>query len=157
LDPARRREDLCRAGHGHPAAQARRGPRGWARLADPEGPPSICPEASVVKTIIKLLIAAVILNAVARGAMAAWTYYQFRDKAEQLVIFGARSTPEQLHDQIVETAAELNVPVAPENITVEREGARTRAEAAYVQPVEFFPSYTYPVNFSFRVEGFSIQ
>jgi hypothetical protein len=52
-------------------------------------------------------------------------------------------------------AAELDLPVAPENIVVERAGGRTRAEARYVQPVEFFPSYTYPVSFSFRVEGFA--
>jgi hypothetical protein len=110
-----------------------------------------------LKTIIKILIAAVLLNAAARGGMAAWTYYQFRDKTEQLVIFGARSTPAELHNQIVETATDLNVPVTPENITVEREGARTRAAAAYVQPVEFFPTYIYPINFSFRVEGFAIQ
>ncbi len=110
-----------------------------------------------MKTIIKLLIALALLNAAARGAMAAWTYYQFRDTTEQLVIFGARATPAQLHNQIVETAAELNVPVAPENIIVEREGSRTRAAASYVQPVEFFPRYTYPINFSFRVEGFAVQ
>jgi len=110
-----------------------------------------------MKTIIKLLIMLAILNAVARGGMAWWTYYQFRDETEQLVIFGARSTPVELHDQIVKTAAELQVPVAPENVIVEREGSRTRAAAAYVQPVEFFPNYTYPLNFSFRVEGFSIQ
>ena len=110
-----------------------------------------------MKTIIKLLIAAALLNAAARGAMAAWTYYQFRDTTEQLVIFGAGATPEELHHQIVETAAGLNVPVAPENITVEREGARTRAEAAYVQPVEFFPSLTYPINFSFMVEALAVR
>lgn len=110
-----------------------------------------------MKTIIKLVITLAILNAAARGGMAAWTYYQFRDKTEQLVIFGARSTPAELHEQIVATAAELDVPVAPENVTVERQGARTRAQAEYVQPVEFFPSYTYPLNLSFRVEGFAIQ
>lgn len=108
-----------------------------------------------MKTIIKILIALALLNAAARGAMAAWTYYQFRDRAEQLVIFGGQTSTAQLHDQIVETAAELAIPVAPENIIVEREGARTRAEAAYVQPVELFPSYTYPVSLSFRVEGFA--
>jgi hypothetical protein len=110
-----------------------------------------------VKTIIKLLITAAILNAAVRGGMAAFTYYQFKDRAEQLVIFGARATPDELHNQIVATAAELEVPIDPENITVEREGPRTRAEAAYIQPVEFFPSYTYPVNLSFRVEGFSVR
>ncbi len=110
-----------------------------------------------MKTIIKLLITLAILNAVARGAMVAWTYYQFRDKAEQLVIFGARSTPAELHEQIVAAAADLDVPVAPENVSVERQDARTRAQAEYVQPVELFPSYTYPLNFSFQVEGFATQ
>jgi hypothetical protein len=110
-----------------------------------------------LKTIIKILIAAALLNAAARGGMAAFTYFQFRDRAEQLIIFGAKSTPEELHGQIVETAEELGIPIGPESITVEREGSRTRAEAAYVQPVEFFPRYSYPVNLSFRVEGFSIQ
>ena len=110
-----------------------------------------------MKALIKLLIAAALLNAAVRGGMAAWTYYQFKDRAEQLVVFGAGTSTAQLHNQILETAAELDVPVAPENITVEREGMRTRAEAAYVQPVEFFPNYTYPVNFSFRVEGFAVK
>ena len=110
-----------------------------------------------MKTIIKILIAAALLNAAARGGMAAFTYYQFRDKAAELVIFGADTPPEALHKQILDTATELDVPINPENITVEREGTRTRAEAAYVQPVELFPSYTYPINFSFRVEGFSIR
>ena len=110
-----------------------------------------------MKTIIKILIAAALLNAAVRGGMVALTYYQFRDRTEQLVIFGAGSTPAELHNQIVETAAELSVPIAPEDIIVEREGSRTRAEASYVQPVEFFPNYTYPVNLSFRVEGFSVR
>ena len=110
-----------------------------------------------MKTIIKLLIAAALLNAAVRGGMAAFTHYQFRDRAEQLVIFGAGATPQELQNQILETAAELDIPIGPENIVVERDGARTRAEAAYVQPVEFFPNYTYPVNFSFHVEGFSVR
>ena len=110
-----------------------------------------------MKAIIKLVIALALLNAAARGAMAAWTYYQFKDRTEQLVIFGSRTSTAQLHNQIVEMAAELDVPLAPENVNVERNGPRTRAEAAYVQPVEFFPNYTYPVNFSFSVEGFAAQ
>jgi hypothetical protein len=110
-----------------------------------------------LKTIIKVLIAAAILNAAVRGGMAAFTYYQFKDRTEQLVIFGAQSTPQELQNQILETAAELDVPIDPENVTVERDGTRTRADASYVQPVEFFPNYTYPINFAFHVEGFSVR
>jgi hypothetical protein len=110
-----------------------------------------------VKTIIKLLIAAAVLNAAVRGGMAASTYYQFKDRTEQLVIFGAKASPNELQNQILETAAALEIPIDPENVTVERDGARTRAEASYVQPVEFFPNYRYPLNLSFSVEGFAVQ
>ena len=110
-----------------------------------------------MKTIIKLVITLIILNAIARGAMAAWTYYQFKDATQQLVLFGSRTSTTELHNRILEKAAELNVQLAPENVNIEREGTRTRAEAAYVQPVEFFPNYIYPVNLSFTVEEFAVE
>lgn len=108
-----------------------------------------------MKTIIKLLIVLAVLNAAARGAMAAWTYYEFRDTAQQLVIFGVSASETELHNQIMEKASELDVPLAPEDLTIRREGSRTWADAAYVQPVELFPRFIYPVNFSFSVEGFN--
>jgi hypothetical protein len=106
-----------------------------------------------LKTLVKLLIAVAIINAATRGAMAAWTYYQFRDSAQELVIFGQNATPAELHDRVVAKGTELELPVGPENVTIRREGPRTWADAAYTQPVEFFPRYVYPVEFSFSVQG----
>jgi hypothetical protein len=108
-----------------------------------------------LKTLIKLLVTVAVLNAAARAGMAAWKYYQLKDAAQQSVIFGGNSPTTQLHNQIVEKAAELGVPLPPENVTVERNGARTIAAAAYREPVELFPRYTYPMEFSFSVEGFN--
>ena len=110
---------------------------------------------SALKTILKLLIALAILNAAGRGAVAAFSYYQFRDATEQLVLFGARTPPSQLQDQILTRAAEYDLPVAPDGVVVQREGARTWAEVAYTQPIEFFPRYVYPVDFSFSVDAFA--
>jgi hypothetical protein len=108
-----------------------------------------------MKTILKLLIALVVVNAMARGAMAAWTFYEFRDASQQLVLFGAGSSTTDLHNQILARAGELEVPVAPENVDVQREGPRTWAAVAYTQPVEFFPRWVYPVRLSFTVDAFS--
>jgi hypothetical protein len=108
-----------------------------------------------MKTIVKLLIALVILNAVARGAIAAWSYYQFRDAAAELVLFGGTASTSELHTRIASRAAELEVPVAPENISVQRDGARTWADVTYTQPIEYFPRRTYPVELSFTVDAFS--
>jgi len=106
-----------------------------------------------LKTLLKLLIVLAMLNAVARGAMAAWTYYEFKDATEEFLMIDTQSTPEALAGAILAKAADLNLIVAPEAVTVRREGPRTWASAAYVQPIEFFPTYPYPVRLSFTVES----
>ena len=108
-----------------------------------------------MKTIVKILIALIVLNAVVRGGMAAWTFYQFRDASQQLVLFGTDSSTTDLHNQILERAGELEVPVAAENISVQREGPRTWADVSYTQPVELFPRWIYPAQVSFTVDAFS--
>jgi hypothetical protein len=108
-----------------------------------------------MKTIIKLLMTAAILNAVVRSGMSAWDYYQLKDAAQQLLVFGDQASIADLQNGILSKAAELDVPLAPENVNVRREGVRTIAEASYTHDVEFFPTFRYPVNYTFRVEAFS--
>lgn len=109
-----------------------------------------------MKTILKLIIMVAVLNAVARTGLVAWNYYQLKDAAKQMVTFGAQSSTTDLHNRILEKAAELNVPLPAENVNVHRQGMRTWAEAAYTQPVELFPNYTYPVTLSFSVDAYSL-
>jgi hypothetical protein len=106
-----------------------------------------------MKAIIKLLIVAVVLNAAARSAMAAWSFYQFKDASQQIAIFAGEIPEATLHERVMETAARLGVPVAPEQVTVRREGPVTLIEAMYEQPIELFPNYTRRVPVSFSVEG----
>jgi len=107
-----------------------------------------------MKTLIKILIAAVIVNALYRCGTVALTYYQFKDETQQMVLFSQSQTVADLSRQILDEAAKRSVPLEEENLTVRREGARTVAEAAYTQTVEVFPRYLYPVKFSFTVEAY---
>ena len=106
-----------------------------------------------MKTLFKIAIVLAVLNAAARGAMAAWTYYEFKDATEQFLVVDTRSTTAELADAILAKAADLNLVVVPEDVAVRREGPRTWASAAWVQFVEFFPTYAYPIRFSFTVES----
>jgi hypothetical protein len=106
-----------------------------------------------MKTLIKLLIAAAIINATARVGLAAARYYQLKDQSQELVTFGGNVVPGELQNQIFLKAEELQLPLASEDILVTREGLRTTASAAYTDPVELFPNYKYPIRFQFRVEG----
>jgi hypothetical protein len=109
-----------------------------------------------MKTILKLLIAAVIINAAVRGSLAAMHYYQFKEAAQQAVLFGASATTEDIQHQILQVGRDLELPLSPDSVLVQRMGGRTWADAAYRQEVEFFTNQTYPVDFSFSVEAHSM-
>jgi hypothetical protein len=109
-----------------------------------------------MKTIIKLLIAIAIVNAVVRVGMATASYYEFKDQVQQMVTFGADAPVGELQDHMLERATSLNLPIAAEDVEVTREGKRTAASASYTQPVEVFPSYEYPIDFQFTVEGLNL-
>jgi hypothetical protein len=111
----------------------------------------------VIKTIFTTAILIAVLNAVGHAGMAAWRYFQVRDQAQQLVLFGAQTPTAELERQIAQIAEEFEVPIAPEDIVVTRQGARTIAEAYYTMPVELFPRIFYPVDLSFMVEAFAVS
>jgi hypothetical protein len=109
-----------------------------------------------MKTLFKLVIAILVLNAAVRGALAMWQFYQFKDAAQQVVLFGQRADPEEIQANIVARATELSVPVRFDDIRVKRDGTRTLAEGFYIRNVEFFPNYPWPVKFTFNVDAISV-
>ena len=109
-----------------------------------------------MKTVLKLVIAVALLNAVVRGADSAWNYYQLKDAAQRALLFGTQASSKQIHGQIMERAVELRVPLMPEALTVSWRAGRRIAEASYTQQIEFFPKYNYPVFFSFNVDTVSV-
>src|SRR5262245_35720424 len=106
-----------------------------------------------MKTVLKVVIAAAILNAAVRGGDSAWRYYQLKDAAQQALLFGASSTSQQLHTQIMESAMDLGVPLQEQDLRLHWKAGRRTAEASYTQQIEFFPSYRYPVRFAFNVDA----
>ena len=106
-----------------------------------------------MKTVIKLLVALAIVNGVVRVGLAEMKYYQFKDQSQQLVTFEEDAPVADIQNQLVESAANLELPIASDDIEVTREGQYTRATASYTQPVEVFPNYTYTMQFQFTVEG----
>lgn len=108
-----------------------------------------------MKTIFKLLIVLAICNALFRGAFAFFSYYEFRDSAEQAILFAGSASSRQVHSEILELAARQEIPLLSQNLTVRRSGSRRTATATYTQPIELFPRYTYVATFSFLVSSYS--
>jgi hypothetical protein len=111
----------------------------------------------VIKTVIKVVIALLVLNAIFRAGLVAWDYYELRDEAQQQIIFGTGTSANDLHNRILVKAMELEVPLVSENLVVRRDGQRTFVEARYTAPVEYFPNQFYPAELSFAVDAFAAQ
>jgi hypothetical protein len=109
-----------------------------------------------VKTLIKLIIAAVVVNAAYRGGSTYLKYYQFKDETQQMILFGQAEQVGDLTKQILGEAAKRDVPLDADDVMVTREGTRTLAEVSYTENVEIFPRYFYPVSFSFNAEAYGV-
>jgi hypothetical protein len=109
-----------------------------------------------MKTLFKLIVAVLVLNAAVRGGLAMWQYYQFKDAAQQIVLFGQRADPGEIQAKIVAKATELSVPLTADDVKISRDATRTIAEGSYIQPVQFFPNYPYPMKFTFLVDAVSL-
>jgi hypothetical protein len=72
------------------------------------------------RILIKLAIAALVINAAWRVGSTYLRYYQFEDALQELAQFGDTRKDRQLCDQAMEKAANLEVPVTADAISIRR-------------------------------------
>ena len=100
--------------------------------------------------LLKLLVALAILYATYQGTLVFWRNYQFKDAINAIAMSGTRNSNVQIQTRVQSAAAQLNIPLAPEQISVSRTGDRLTVEATYLEQIEFLPGYRYPYVFTAR-------
>ena len=105
-----------------------------------------------MKTIIQLLIVALVVHASARGGMASWKYIKFKDAVEQEARFAGDETASVLKARILDLAAVHDVELDPADVEVHKDGTFTTVSAAYIEYIELVPRfYTREQLFEFEV------
>lgn len=74
----------------------------------------------MLRVLIKLAITALVLHAAWRVGSAYWRFYQFEDALQELAQFGERRPDKQLCGQAMEKAANLDIPIAADALTIRR-------------------------------------
>lgn len=92
-----------------------------------------------MSTVIKLVVAALLLNACARVGLAALKQYQFQDAVQQALLFAPDASEADLTQRIVELAEEYRVPLDPADVAFRRERSELFVEAPYVEEVPLVP------------------
>jgi hypothetical protein len=111
----------------------------------------------MIKTAIKLAIVALVVNASWQLFNVYWPYYKFKDAVTFTTQFRGTKSDEQIRTRILELAAQFDVPLDEENLTVREAAKRTTVvDASYVQKIDLAPGFKYPWPFTLHVETFAM-
>jgi len=109
----------------------------------------------VIKLLIKLAIVALVANAVWHVMVAYTSYYKFKDAVQQTTQFGNDKNLDQLRARVVQLAADYDLPLGEDEVTVRREMLHTIVDGSYVKSIDLLPGYTRPWTFTFHTDTFS--
>jgi hypothetical protein len=124
----------------------------------------------MVKTLIKIVIALIVIHGAFRIGSAYWNFYRFEDALQQAAQFGERRSDKQICDEAMTTAANYGIPIAASALSVRRGSAppfnceegqappqggaltplplgHMLVEGVYVEKVQLLPGYVYPWEF----------
>jgi hypothetical protein len=108
-----------------------------------------------VKTLIKLIVVALLANALWRVGTAYTAFYRFRDSVTEVATLGD-GTAEELRQKIAELASTYDVPLAADDLTVTREVNLTLVRGSYRKPISMFPGFEYQWPFSVDIDAYPI-
>ena len=109
-----------------------------------------------MRTLIKLVIAALVLHGTWRLGSAYLTRYRFEDDLQRLAQFAGEGSDAVLRDRVMTVAREYQIPLDGEAIRVSRTSGQLRIETSYTQRVQSCPCTEYPWQFNTRVHAWSM-
>lgn len=110
-----------------------------------------------MKTLLKLLVVAAVVNGAYRFGMAEYRFSQLKESTHSVLVLGTNTPIEELKEQILKKATELDLAVSAETVSLARENIRTNATVWYQQDIEVFPGFKYPRDYSFTDEIAAIR
>ena len=110
-----------------------------------------------MRTLLKVLVAALVINAAYRLGTAYWDHYQFQDAVQQLAQFSERAAPAELARGVLDLAAERSIPLDPDALAVDRRQRRVDISGTYVREVALVPGYQHPWTFTLDVTVLTIN
>ena len=104
-----------------------------------------------MKTIIKIVITLVILTACFQAARYYFNNFQFEDAAQQRLLFETKASDSEVVNILVKLAAEYQLPLQEDNISIRMQGQDRIVEMEYTEDVPLIPGvFTYPWTFTPR-------
>lgn len=101
-----------------------------------------------MKTIIKIVIALVIVTAAFQSARAAFANYEFEDSVHETLLFNPRASDPDIVKAVLSLARTQGIPVEAEGVKIRQVGPDLIIEITYETEVELIPGI-YARTFTF--------
>ena len=101
-----------------------------------------------MKTIIKLVIALVLLTACVNAGRAVYRNYQFEDAVHDALLFNTRASEPQIVELVTKAAADYDVPIEADSVSVQVAGADVTVDMSYTENVVLVPG-VYAIDWTF--------
>jgi hypothetical protein len=109
------------------------------------------------RLLLKLLLVALLANAMWHAFNVYAPYYRFKDGAQYAAQFRGESSDEVLRDKVLALSTQFELPVTEDEIAVSHLGQHTFVEVSYVTSIELVPGFKRPWPLSFKVDVFTLQ
>jgi len=111
----------------------------------------------MIKAVFKLLVAALIANALWHVGTAYMTHFKFQDGATEIAQFGATKSEDEVKQRVMDLASGFDVPIGEKDVVVRREYDHTYIDGSYTRDLEFLPTFKYPWVFKLHVDTMSFE
>jgi hypothetical protein len=105
-----------------------------------------------MKTILKLVVVALVANALWHVFGAYAPHYRLIDGAQSVAQFRGDLTDVGVRDKVLLLGEQLDVPLAEDEVKVTHDIAHTRIDISYTRAVELLPGMKRPLPFTGHVE-----
>src|SRR5262245_36287884 len=107
----------------------------------------------MARRLVKLAIFLLLVHALYRFVPIYFHYQQFKDAVHETALFSRERSDAQIIDRVLELAEKYQIPLGRESVQVRREGEHIGIDAAYVESIEWVPTYKRPWQFTIGEEA----
>jgi len=108
----------------------------------------------MIRTAIKLALVAAVANATWHVFTAYSANYKFSDGVEYAAESRGEKSDDELRQQVIDMAAQAELPIDPDQVSVTHAETHTVVETSYTRVVELFPGVNYPWQFKVHVDAY---
>lgn len=94
-----------------------------------------------MRTIVQLLIVALLMNAAFQAAKSYYTFFDYRSSLTEEAQKPRIASASQLHQRAIELGTDYGLDIEWDAVAISTQGDRTVVNFSYVDPVYFVPKY----------------